>query len=66
MYLNMFDIMGDECIKIKCDNKLEQFSDMVFLTTLTSSVWIISEVKKLVERVLEQRGKGKRSPLEYV
>ena len=42
------------------------FSDMIFLTTLTSSVWIISEVKKLVERCLEQRGKGKRSPLEYV
>lgn len=39
---------------------------MVFLITLTSSVWIISEVKKFGERVLERRGKGKRSPLEYV
>ncbi|XP_065172019.1 calcium-transporting ATPase type 2C member 1-like isoform X2 [Atheta coriaria] len=41
--------------------------DMIFLTTLTSSVWVISEIKKLIERVMEQRGKqGKRSPLEYV
>jgi Ca2+-transporting ATPase len=40
--------------------------DMIFLTTLTSSVWVFSEIKKLVERCLEQRGKGKRSPLEYV
>lgn len=40
--------------------------DMLFLVTLTSSVWIISELKKLLERMMEQRGKGKRSPLEYV
>ncbi|CAH0546436.1 unnamed protein product [Brassicogethes aeneus] len=40
--------------------------DMVFLTSLTSSVWIFSEIKKLVERLIEQKGKGKRSPLEYV
>lgn len=39
---------------------------MLFLTTLTSSVWILSEVKKIIERMLERRGKGKRSPLEYV
>ncbi|XP_022904125.1 calcium-transporting ATPase type 2C member 1 isoform X1 [Onthophagus taurus] len=40
--------------------------DMIFLTLLTSSVWVISEIKKLCERLLEQRGKGKRTPLEYV
>lgn len=41
--------------------------DMLFLTTLTSSVWIFSEIKKLIERLLEKRGKGtKRSPLDYV
>ncbi|XP_018573940.1 calcium-transporting ATPase type 2C member 1 isoform X1 [Anoplophora glabripennis] len=40
--------------------------DMAFLTALTSSVWIFSEFKKLLERYLERRCKGKRSPLEYV
>ncbi|XP_044766962.1 calcium-transporting ATPase type 2C member 1 isoform X3 [Coccinella septempunctata] len=40
--------------------------DMVFLTCLTSSVWIFSEIKKLVERFIEQRRLCKRSPLEYV
>ncbi|KAJ8958969.1 hypothetical protein NQ314_006333 [Rhamnusium bicolor] len=40
--------------------------DMAFLTVLTSSVWIFSEIKKLIERYLERRSKGKRSPLEYV
>lgn len=40
--------------------------DMVFLITLTSSVWVLSEVKKFVERTLEKRGRGTRSPLEYV
>ncbi|XP_049818682.1 calcium-transporting ATPase type 2C member 1 isoform X2 [Aethina tumida] len=40
--------------------------DMVFLTSLTSSVWVFSEIKKLIERLIEQKGKGKRSPLEYV
>ncbi|CAH2006061.1 unnamed protein product [Acanthoscelides obtectus] len=41
--------------------------DLTFLTVLTSSVWIFSEVKKAVERYVERRCKGgKRSPLEYV
>ncbi|KAJ8924555.1 hypothetical protein NQ315_000704 [Exocentrus adspersus] len=40
--------------------------DMAFLTVLTSSVWIFSEIKKLIERYLDRRCKGKRSPLEYV
>lgn len=39
---------------------------MLFLTMLTSSVWIISEFKKMFERIMEKRGKGRRSPLEYV
>ncbi|XP_045464748.1 calcium-transporting ATPase type 2C member 1 isoform X4 [Harmonia axyridis] len=40
--------------------------DMVFLTCLTSSVWIFSEIKKLAERVIEQRRLCKRSPLEVL
>ncbi|GJQ73598.1 hypothetical protein Trydic_g21041, partial [Trypoxylus dichotomus] len=31
--------------------------DMFTLTLLTSSVWVISEIKKLLERLLEQRGR---------
>ncbi|KAK9891916.1 hypothetical protein WA026_017400 [Henosepilachna vigintioctopunctata] len=38
--------------------------DMAFLTCLTSSVWIFSEIKKLIERFIEQRRVSKRSPLE--
>ncbi|XP_050296052.1 calcium-transporting ATPase type 2C member 1 isoform X1 [Anthonomus grandis grandis] len=40
--------------------------DMAFLVALTSSVWIFSEFKKLFERLLEKRCKGKKTPLEYV
>ncbi|XP_074028595.1 secretory Pathway Calcium atpase isoform X2 [Leptinotarsa decemlineata] len=40
--------------------------DMAFLTGLSSSVWIISEIKKLIERYCESRCKGKKTPLEYV
>ncbi|XP_030745799.1 calcium-transporting ATPase type 2C member 1 isoform X2 [Sitophilus oryzae] len=40
--------------------------DMAFLTGLTSTVWIFSEIKKLVERFLENKCRGKKSPLEYV
>ncbi|KAG5890132.1 hypothetical protein JTB14_027799 [Gonioctena quinquepunctata] len=40
--------------------------DIAFLTVLTSSVWIFSEIKKCVERYLESRCKGKQTPLEYV
>ncbi|KAL1505606.1 hypothetical protein ABEB36_005134 [Hypothenemus hampei] len=40
--------------------------DMAFLVGLTSSVWIFSEFKKLFERLLEKKCRGKKSPLEYV
>ncbi|XP_060535809.1 calcium-transporting ATPase type 2C member 1 isoform X2 [Cylas formicarius] len=40
--------------------------DMAFLTALTSSVWVFSELKKLFERLLEKRCRGKKTPLEYV
>ncbi|KAJ8981396.1 hypothetical protein NQ317_002590 [Molorchus minor] len=37
-----------------------------FLALLTSSVWVFSEIKKLIERYLERRCSGKqRTPLEY-
>ncbi|XP_050499261.1 calcium-transporting ATPase type 2C member 1 isoform X4 [Diabrotica virgifera virgifera] len=38
--------------------------DIAMLTALTSSVWVFSEFKKLLERYMERRTKGKRSPLE--
>lgn len=31
------------------------FSDLLFLTALTSSVFVISEIKKFVERQLQKR-----------
>ncbi|XP_076274414.1 secretory pathway calcium atpase isoform X2 [Rhynchophorus ferrugineus] len=40
--------------------------DIAFLTGLTSTVWIFSEIKKLIEQFLEQKCRGKKSPLEYV
>lgn len=42
---------------LKRDNKLKSFeiSDLAFLVGLTSTVFIISELKKLIERSLERR-----------
>ncbi|XP_066140901.1 calcium-transporting ATPase type 2C member 1 isoform X1 [Euwallacea fornicatus] len=40
--------------------------DIAFLVGLTSSVWVFSEFKKLFERLLEKKCKGKKTPLEYV
>lgn len=43
------------------------WKDMLFLTTLTSSVFILSEIKKLIENLIEKRSRGKRSnQMEYV
>lgn len=35
--------------------------DLIFLVCLTSSVFIVSEVKKLIERTLKKRSYGKFS-----
>lgn len=45
--------------------------DIIFLVCLTSSVFIVSEVKKLIERTLKKRGLGKfpgksRDALDFV
>jgi hypothetical protein len=38
----------------------------LFLVSLTSTVFIISEVKKLLERHLEKRHKSVKSDLDFV
>ncbi|XP_048526584.1 calcium-transporting ATPase type 2C member 1 isoform X2 [Dendroctonus ponderosae] len=40
--------------------------DMAFLVGLSSSVWVFSEFKKLFERLLDKKCRGKKTPLEYV
>lgn len=40
--------------------------DLLFLVSLTSSVFIVSELKKWFERVMERRMYRKRSELDFV
>ncbi|EAT45163.1 AAEL003521-PA [Aedes aegypti] len=40
--------------------------DLVFLVSLTSSVFIVSELKKWFERTMERRMYRKRSELDFV
>jgi Ca2+-transporting ATPase len=41
-------------------------SDIVFLITLTSSVFIVSELKKYFERAMDRRAKKKHRDLDFV
>ncbi|XP_044735263.1 calcium-transporting ATPase type 2C member 1 isoform X2 [Chrysoperla carnea] len=45
-----------------------ELKDLVFLVSLTSTVWIISEIKKFIERTIEKRSlmRGMRADLDYV
>lgn len=40
--------------------------DIIFLVTLTSSVFIVSELKKYFERAMERRTHRKRPDLDFV
>jgi Ca2+-transporting ATPase len=40
--------------------------DIIFLLTLTSSVFIISELKKYFERAMDRRAVRKHSELDFV
>lgn len=41
-------------------------TDIVFLVVLTSSVFVVSELKKYFERAMERRMMRKRSDLDFV
>lgn len=55
------------CLLHKNFNLYVIFSDLAFLVALTSTVFFISEFKKLVERTLEKRAtRSTKSDLEFV
>lgn len=54
-------MMSEEfwCLRINIPNETWHVADILFLVGLTSSVFIVSEIKKLIERTLKKRVYGK-------
>ena len=49
------------CISVRLNKKLRLFLDLLFIVLLTSSVWIVSEIKKFIENGFIIKSPSKKS-----